>query len=406
MIVHLFNTVAVSGPERLVLPAIANFQNDFIIVNLLEDRNERLRESDPLEEYARSLNLDYRAIGVRKRWDPVAFRELRVLLEHLKPDLVHTHGVKASLYLLQAKRDGIRRPFRMVSTHHGVRGLPDMKTRLYDLFYRRYVLKYFDRILCVSTEDYETLGRSGIGEDRRRLHLNGIDGVRIDASRRVQVAQKIRRRWLPNHLHPDTLFLFGAVGRLSAEKDQTRLLKVLFHLNSQPSDRDWRCLIFGNGSMDKYLQDLAHRLELSGRVHWMGYRKNVGDELAGLDVVLSFSKAEGLPINLLEAGWAGTPVIATPVGGVIDLIPDERYGTWVPLDEPADATALRLRACLSEEGRSKLQLQARCFQERMTIEFTQAKWVNRLEDIYAELGVRLTHTTYGDEMKIYATQSK
>ncbi len=58
----------------------------------------------------------------------------------------------------------------------------------------------------------------------------------------------------------------------------------------------------------------------------MGYRDDVGRELAGLDLVLSFSKAEGLPINLIEAGWAGTPVMSMLVGGVKDLIPGDSFG--------------------------------------------------------------------------------
>ena len=58
--------------------------------------------------------------------------------------------------------------------------------------------------------------------------------------------------------------------------------------------------------LEKSLQESAPRAGLEKRLVWMGYRKNVGAELAGLDLLLSFSKAEGLPINLIEAGWAAT----------------------------------------------------------------------------------------------------
>src|SRR5258708_6558448 len=61
MIVHVFNSSSVSGPERLVLPALAPYRRSVSIVNLVEQRIGRLREVDPLENYCTSLNLSYRA---------------------------------------------------------------------------------------------------------------------------------------------------------------------------------------------------------------------------------------------------------------------------------------------------------------------------------------------------------
>src|SRR5689334_7872826 len=101
MIVHLFNSSSVSGPERLVLPALATTPEQFFVINLREERIDHLRESDPLEDYARSLHLDYCDVRVCGQWDYVAVRELRLILERLDPSIVHAHDVKASAYLLQ-----------------------------------------------------------------------------------------------------------------------------------------------------------------------------------------------------------------------------------------------------------------------------------------------------------------
>src|ERR1051326_757259 len=149
MIVHLFNSSSVSGPERLVLPALATARDHFIIVNLREERLAHLREADPLEDYARALNLDYIDIRVYGHWDNVAVRELSLMLERLDPDLVHAHDVKASSYLLHA-RYGWKRQIPIVSTHHGVHGRPAWKTRLYEGIQRQYILTSFERISCAS----------------------------------------------------------------------------------------------------------------------------------------------------------------------------------------------------------------------------------------------------------------
>src|SRR5436309_1463614 len=102
MIVHLFNSSSVSGPERLVLPALAKIPGKFKIVNLREERIGRLRGSDPLEDYARSLSLEFEAIRVRRRWDRTALHDLTRFLAMDQPELVHAHAMKASMYLQHA----------------------------------------------------------------------------------------------------------------------------------------------------------------------------------------------------------------------------------------------------------------------------------------------------------------
>jgi glycosyltransferase involved in cell wall biosynthesis len=385
VIVHVFNSSSVSGPERLVLPALADEPGRFMIVNLLEERLERLRAADPLAELSRSLGLRYAAVPVRGRWDGGAIVRLRALLEDAAPRLVHAHAIKASIYLARSRR-GMRAAPPIVSTHHGVRGLPDLKTRLYELLYRRLFLRSFDRALCVSTEDYEAVLGSGIAADKVRLHLNGADGLRVEPARRAEESRKIRAAWLPREAGRDALFLFGVVGRLSAEKDHDRLLKVLARVEESRRPEDWRCLVFGQGDREPSLRETARRCGLERRIVWMGYRDAVGRELAGLDLLLSFSKAEGLPINLIESGWAGTPVMSTLVGGVKDLIPDESFGCGVAPGEPVEVTARRIETLLAESGRARLAAQGRRLQERVSAEFSRARWKARLREIYAELG--------------------
>ena len=387
MIVHLFNSSSVSGPERLVLPALASVETHCVIVNLREARIARLRESDPLEDYARSLNLAYQPISVRGRWDRQAVDELHRLLRQLRPDLVHAHAIKASIYLRQARERVGDIHFPIVSTHHGIHGLPDWKVWLYELLYRRHFLKSFDRALAVSSADYEFLLNSRLDKNRVRLHLNGIDGHWVDPEHRSEESQKVRALWLPHDLDGYRPFLFGVVARLSPEKDHERMLQVLSSLNQLTCNRDWKCLVFGSGVLEATLREQVVHLGLEKRILWMGYRKDVANELAGLDLLLSFSKAEGLPINLIEAGWAGTPVLCTRVGGVMDLIPDESYGYSVATKEPAFVTALTLLEVLSHANHAKLEQKARRFQKRVNTEFTQRNWLERLAAIYSELGI-------------------
>ena len=103
MIIHLFNSSSVCGPERLVIPALSQSQTSCVIVNLREERIGRLRDSDPLQEYAQSFHLPYRTVDVKGRWDRRAMDELHRVLRQLRPDLVHAHAIKASVYLQRAR---------------------------------------------------------------------------------------------------------------------------------------------------------------------------------------------------------------------------------------------------------------------------------------------------------------
>lgn len=384
MIVHVFNTSVLSGPERLVLPALASRRDRFLIVNLREERIAALRGADPLEAFSRSLGIPFAGVPVRRRWDQRAITELRNLLDRTKPELVHAHISKASIYVA---RCGWRsRPsFPIVSTHHGVHGLPDMKSRVYETAYRRLFLRSFDRVLCVSKDDYETIAASGISGKKLRLHFNGVDGHPVDPSRRVEEKHRIRDAWSLDGPAKDA-FLMGAVGRLSAEKDHARLLNALWELEKLGCSRDWRCLVFGVGDLLESLQGQVRQLGLEHRVIWMGYRTEMSREMAGLDLLVSFSKAEGLPINVIEAGWAATPVLCTRVGGIKDLVPDERFGTTVSDAESPETTARELKS-LIENGKDVQETKGARLQSRVADEFSRDRWLTRLREIYLELGV-------------------
>ncbi|HVO33646.1 MAG TPA: glycosyltransferase [Elusimicrobiota bacterium] len=383
-VIHLFNSSSVSGPETLALPALAEWKSSARVLNLREERLSRLSASDPLGQYSRSLGLGYFAIPVKRRWDREAVRQTHIYLREQRPDVVHAHDVKASTYLLHAARDWRARPFRIVSTHHGVLGRPDLKTRLYEWYYRKRILPSFDKVLAVSSADYALLRGSGIADARLALHLNGVDRPAVAIEDRPRLSQAIRRRWLPGVADAAEGFWMGVVGRLSVEKDHARVLRILAELARRPVRREWQCLMFGGGPLEAKLRARTRELRLEGHVRWMGYRPDLGAELAGFDLLLSFSKAEGLPVNLLEAGWAATPVMATGVGGVLDLIPDGRYGVVCPADEPPARSAERLEGLLAEPGESGLREQGRAFQERVSREFNRERWLLRLREIYAD----------------------
>jgi glycosyltransferase involved in cell wall biosynthesis len=386
MLVQVFNSTVVSGPETLVIPSLSRLGRPLTVVFLCEYRKQA--ESRRPIEYAKSFGLDVREVWVRSRYDQEAIRELSALFESLDAKLVHSHDVKASAYTLAASRlskSAGRKNWRLLSTHHGVRGRSGFKVKAYEWYYTHFLLPHFDRVLAVCTSDRKLLASRGLDPKRVLIHLNGVDRLAVGAESRSAESARIRRSWsLPERgIDPDTL-LIGYVGRLSPEKRLNRILKICFHIKQKyPTLPPWKLVAFGTGGLERELKEMTHSLDLEDKIAWMGYRSGLGDELAGFDIVISMSDAEGLPINLIEAGFGGTPVFATRVDGNLDLMPTDDLGVLVDVSQGDESIADRLVQLMTNAPkREKMGI---AFQKRVANGFSGQRWIDDLKKIYLDL---------------------
>jgi L-malate glycosyltransferase len=115
---------------------------------------------------------------------------------------------------------------------------------------------------------------------------------------------------------------------------------------------DLRLQVVGAGPRRGALEALAATRGLSGHVEFLGHREDVPALLAAADAFVLPSRSEAFPNGALEAMAAGLPVIASAVGGLLDLIDDGRTGRLVP---PGDAKALAaaLRAFIERPGEAE-----------------------------------------------------
>ena len=156
----------------------------------------------------------------------------------------------------------------------------------------------------------------------------------------------------PGSLAPGTVVF---VGRLTRQKALEVALRAVAAVPAA------RLLLVGDGPEREALERLAAELDLDGRVSFLGRRPR--DEalrlVAGAEAVLLSSDWENLPHAAVEALSVGTPVVATAVGGVPEVVRDGVNGLLVPPGSPA-ALAAALRRLLAEEGlRARLAAAAR-----------------------------------------------
>lgn len=150
--------------------------------------------------------------------------------------------------------------------------------------------------------------------------------------------------------------------RLAPEKGLTFIILAMSLLRKKGYDVELR--LGGGGPSRGGLQELATRLGLSDRVHFLGFltEDEIVRELDSSDLFVLPSLVEGIPVCAMEAMAVGVPVIATNIAGTSELIQDGKTGLLVrPSDPEALAEAVvrmigdhpfRLRA--AELGRQKI----------------------------------------------------
>jgi glycosyltransferase involved in cell wall biosynthesis len=165
----------------------------------------------------------------------------------------------------------------------------------------------------------------------------------------VEVRSARRRSWGV----PQDAFVIGSVARLAPVKNHALALRALQRL-----DEDVHLVLIGEGPSRRALEELAKELHVDRRVHFTGQLVETENLHQFFDVSVLCSRSEGFPNTVIEALAAGCPVVATPVGGVPEVIIERQTGSLVPVDQPdalaASVQELRhdavLRKRLSEAG--------------------------------------------------------
>lgn len=138
------------------------------------------------------------------------------------------------------------------------------------------------------------------------------------------------------------------VGRLAPEKGHTILFEALAELRGR--GLDVRLTVIGDGPMGDEMRALAAGIGVADLVDFVGQQppSAVRDALAAADLFCMASFAEGIPVSIMEAIAARTPVVTTMIMGIPELIVDGVSGLAVPPGR-ADAMADAIERCLTDD---------------------------------------------------------
>ena len=97
----------------------------------------------------------------------------------------------------------------------------------------------------------------------------------------------------------------------------------------------------GNGDLYDFYKSEIERLKISDKIILAGHVNNAKELIYSSDIIISSSKSEGLPFNIMEAMSIGIPVIASRIKGHIDLITDGYNGYLFDLNKDSFASKLK-----------------------------------------------------------------
>lgn len=216
-------------------------------------------------------------------------------------------------------------------------GLIDLSWRL--------TLKKADFLVAISNyllDRAKTFGFRG----EAYLIPNGVDLGKFDMEIWKDGKIKIRKDW--GFKEDDVVLITSS--RLNVKNGVVDVIKALANLSD-----NIKFIIFGIGELENELKKLVQKLNLESRVKFMGFVSH--DDLPGYlkasDIFIRPSLSEGMGNSFLEAMAARLPVIATPVGGIVDFLRDGETGYFCKPEDP-ESIVVAVNRCVSDPNKNQV----------------------------------------------------
>lgn len=341
LIVHVIHHLGVGGLENGLVNLINHipserYRHAIVCLKGYSDFRRRILRDD----------VEILALNKREGNDFNLYIALFRTLRRLQPDIVHTRNLSTIEGQVIAAIAGAR---VRVHGEHG-RDMVDLygKNRKYNLL-RKAIRPLVTHFVAVS-KDLENWLINTIGAAPPRVNqiYNGVDSARFYprngngfAAGRTEVRTGARTGVFPEGFIDDNTFVIGSVGRMAEVKNFPSLVQAfLMILKEDPSARQrLRLLIIGEGSARAKCIDMLREAGAESLGWFPGERADIPELMRAMDLFVLPSLGEGISNTILEAMSTGLPVIATRVGGNVELVKEAVTGTLIAPDAPSDLMA-------------------------------------------------------------------
>ena len=292
------------------------------------------------------------------------------LLRKIRPDIVHTHTTKAGIIGRLATWIFLPRA-KVVHTFHGhlLYGY-FKKTRINWLIsVEKFLARISDALVSVSETVQQELITAGVGilSNWTVIHP-GVDYQSLSNQDPFVQKEKSNR----------SKFQMIWIGRFTDIKNPMLAINSYAALDKQVRD-SIKFTMVGDGELLDSCKKFSKSHKLG--INFTGWKKDVSKIMVQSDVLLLTSKNEGLPVVIVESAHFSVPTIATPVGGVIDFIKDNKTGFLASADKEAISAKI-LSVFANSRLRKSVGKNAMCLADT---EYSSTNFINRHIKLYEEL---------------------
>ena len=266
-----------------------------------------------------------------------AYGALKKVIDGGNYDIIHCHTPMGAVITRLAAGKARKRGAKVFYTAHGFHFYRGASRLNWMLYYpvEKLLAHRTDTLITINREDHD-LATSRHFAAGRILRIDGV-GVELDRFTPATEAERIAARRELGFREDQQVLLYAA--DLSKRKNQPMLFRALARLKE--SHPNLLLLLPGQPIMRSEYEQMCQELGISHMVRFLGYRRDIDKLLAACDCVVSSSRQEGLPLNLIEAAARERYIIATDVRGNADVVAQSGYGALVKLnDDEAMARAI------------------------------------------------------------------
>jgi glycosyltransferase involved in cell wall biosynthesis len=350
-----------SGGEKVALDIAKGLENDFKFIFFLPEK--------PQKEFSEYLK-DFKIYFPEEDKFFSIIKKLQEVINLEKPGLVHSHGIRASIFLKLAILLNFKKTFRFVYTLHGIhfvhRKFPwNFIFLLWEFITNRI---FVDNLICVGKDDFDLAKKLKlIKKNKTSLIENGI---------KIEDYNNLKSGFLRNKFKLKDKKILLTICRLHYPKDIKTLIKAINLIRNS----DLILYIIGDGPDRRSLEEMVRKLNLQDKVQLLGFQKEVKELLNDSDIFILSSRWEGLPIVILEAWASKVPVIASNVHGIKGLIQNNKDGLLFEFGNEKDLTE-KIKFLLENRELQK-QLIENGF-SRVQKEYNLDKMVEQYKNLYS-----------------------
>ncbi|MGY3765896.1 glycosyltransferase family 4 protein [Vagococcus vulneris] len=257
-----------------------------------------------------------------------SYQLLKGIIQEGNYEIIHCHTpVGGALTRLVAKNLKSLSS-KIIYTAHGFHFFKGAPLKNWLIFYpiEKYLSKYTDTLITINQEDYDIAKKKFYCHD-----VKLVPGVGVAGSKFYELSdEKKQEIFKLNNLDRDKFYLIY-IAELSNRKNQMFLLEAMKKL--KVIDSSIVLLLVGMGDNYELYKKFIKRERLESNVKLLGYRKDINNLINISDIVVSSSKQEGLPVNLIEGMTVGKPLVVSDVRGNRDLVINNENGFTYRLSE-------------------------------------------------------------------------